>query len=97
MKIIYNYVETMFINSPQTAELQQIKEDILANMEDRYRELLAEGKNENEAVGEVIKDFGDIDEILESMNLSNSLNKTQQKKSQIPFPEVSAERVYEYL
>jgi len=68
METIINYVETMFINLPETAELQQLKQDILLNMEDKYNELKAAGKSENEAVGTVISEFGNLDEILDELD-----------------------------
>ncbi|MGX6970947.1 permease prefix domain 1-containing protein [Vagococcus bubulae] len=70
MKVIENYVETMFVNLPYTAELLAIKEDILLNMKEKYLELIEEGKAENEALGTVIAEFGSIDELLDSLEIS---------------------------
>ncbi|MGY3704426.1 hypothetical protein BW731_10175 [Vagococcus martis] len=70
MKVIENYVDAMFVNLPRTAELQTIKEDILLNMKEKYIELIDEGKPENEALGTVIAEFGTIDELLESLEIS---------------------------
>lgn len=70
MKVIENYVETMFVNLPRTDELLAIKEDILLNMKEKYLELIAEGKADNEALGTVIAEFGSIDELLDSLDIS---------------------------
>lgn len=69
MDIIKNYVDTMFVNIPQTEELLAIKEDILLNMVEKFQELIAEGKPENEAIGTVIAEFGSIDELLETLEI----------------------------
>lgn len=69
MNTIADYLETMFINLPETPEIMQLKYDLYANMEDKYTELKAAGKSENEAIGVVISEFGNIDEILEEMNV----------------------------
>jgi len=69
MEVIKNYVDTMFVNLPQTEELLAIKEDILLNMVEKYQELLAEGKPENEAIGTVIAEFGSIEELLETFDI----------------------------
>ena len=38
-------------------------------MEDKYNELLAEGKSDNEAVGIVIAEFGNLDEVAEELGI----------------------------
>lgn len=70
MNTIYNYVESVFINLPQTAEMFHLKEDMLRNMEEKYQNLKADGVNENEAIGTVLTEFGNIDEIIEEYNIS---------------------------
>lgn len=69
MNTISNYVETMFMNLPNTDELNYVKEDILNNMEDKYYELLSEGKSENESIGLVISEFGNIEELLAELEI----------------------------
>lgn len=69
MNTIREYVESMFISVPKTQETEQLKIDILANMEDKYQELRDGGASENEAIGAVITEFGNIDEVLEEMDI----------------------------
>ena len=40
-------------------------------MEDKYTELIASGMRENEAVGTVITEFGNLDELAESLGIQN--------------------------
>ncbi len=71
METIMNYLNTMFATVAQTAQMQKIKNDLAANMEEKYHELKAEGKSENEAVGTVIAEFGNIDELLKDIGLAS--------------------------
>ncbi|WP_080146647.1 permease prefix domain 1-containing protein [Marinilactibacillus piezotolerans] len=74
MNTIHDYVEKMFKHVVKTEETEQLKIDILANMEDRYQALIEEGASENEAVGTVIVEFGNIEEVLDEMGLSQEEN-----------------------
>lgn len=69
MNTIRNYLDSLFLNVPKTAETQKAKKDLLSIMEDHYYELIEEGKNENEAIGTVINEFGSIDELLAELEL----------------------------
>ena len=51
METIRNYLENMFLNLPNTPEVYKAKNELWQMMEDKYTELKAEGKSENEAVG----------------------------------------------
>ncbi|MEG2290835.1 MAG: permease prefix domain 1-containing protein [Clostridium sp.] len=69
MDTIINYVENMFKTLPRTKELKNLKSEILNNMEDKYSELKLDGKSENEAIGIVISEFGNIDEIIREFGI----------------------------
>lgn len=69
MEIIRNYLEMSFASLPKTPELFRLKEEMAANMEDKYNALKAEGKSENEAVGIVIAEFGNIEEIARELGI----------------------------
>lgn len=80
MDTILSYLETMFAKLPKTEEIEQIKQELQMNMEEKYQELIAEGKTENEAIGTVIAEFGNIDELIEELGYS-SLEPRQELKS----------------
>lgn len=69
MNTIYNYVESVFVNLPRTPQMEELKEEMLRNMEDKYHDLKESGVSENEAIGTVLSDFGNIDEILEEYEI----------------------------
>lgn len=70
MEQIRNYVEALFSALPKTGELLRIKQEMLANLEEKYAALLAEGKNENEAMGAVIASIGSADELRAELGFS---------------------------
>lgn len=70
MEIIRNYLESMFAQLPNTPEVLKAKQELRQMMEDKYSELIAEGKTDNEAVGIVISEFGNLDELAEELGIS---------------------------
>ena len=72
MDVILSYLDNMFLSMPKTPEVQRAKEELLSMMEDKYNELIAEGKKENEAIGIVISEFGDISELMEELGCKNA-------------------------
>lgn len=98
MNTIHNYVESMFLNVPSTPEMMQLKEDILSNMEDKYVELIAEGKSENETIGIVISEFGNIDEILEEFDMRTMQGEADKEVEEKPtLPVVDMEEATRYM
>jgi len=70
MDTIKTYLETMFSALPKTEEGFRLKNELLISMEEKYNELKAAGKSENEAVGTVISEFGNIEELTEEIGLA---------------------------
>ena len=102
METIKNYLENMFSGLPRTDEMTKLKNDIYENMNDKYQELKAEGKSENEAIGIVISEFGNIEELMEEFDIARDNNKyddkmNSKKKPEEPLPEVTMETARNYL
>ena len=72
MDTIRTYLDNMFLSLPETPETLRAKEELYAMMEDKYAELKASGKSENEAIGIVITEFGNLDEVLTEFPFSSS-------------------------
>lgn len=70
METIKNYLEMMFSRLPDTAEVRKAKAELWQMMEDKYVELMEEGKTENEAVGSVIAEFGNLDELMQDLGIA---------------------------
>jgi len=57
-------------------------------MEDKYNELVADGKSDNEAVGTVISEFGNLDEISEELGIHNIvINKEDMSRRNVTMEE----------
>lgn len=69
METIKVYLDNMFLNIPDSEQTQRIKSELYDMMEDKYHELIGEGKPENEAVGIVISEFGNLEELKEELGL----------------------------
>ena len=93
MNAIRNYLDNMFRNLPNTEEVRRAKTELLEMMEDKYEELIKEGKTENEAVGIVISEFGNLDELADSLGISEAVAENPDENK----PMLSLDRVKEYL
>lgn len=93
MNAIRNYLDNMFRNLPNTEEVRRAKSELLEMMEDKYEELIKEGKTENEAVGIVISEFGNLDELADSLGISEAVAENPDENK----PMLSLDRVKEYL
>ncbi len=70
METIKSYLDNIFGPLPQTHEILRLKQDLLNDMEAKYTELRQYGRTENEAIGTVIAEFGNIDELIKEMNIT---------------------------
>ncbi|UQZ37516.1 hypothetical protein C2I18_13525 [Paenibacillus sp. PK3_47] len=91
MDTIMGYLNNMFASLPRTEQTYKLKEDLLSGMEDKYYELKKEGRSENEAVGIVISEFGNIDELIAELGLE------QAREEEFNLPVLSDEEVTGYM
>lgn len=90
METIRMYLDNMFSALPTTAQMTEIKNNILSNMEEKYNELKAAGKSENEAIGIVISEFGNIDELVSELGI-------KREEETENYPMISKEETYSYI
>lgn len=70
MNVHLAYLETMFSAYPQTPRMLEAKRELQGMMEDAYAGFIADGLSENEAVGRVITEFGNLDEIAPVLGIT---------------------------
>jgi hypothetical protein len=63
MKTIEDYVDSQFAVLPDSERKNQLRNEIVQNLNDKVRDLMAQGKAEEDAVNKAIVEFGDISEI----------------------------------
>ncbi|MCL2873846.1 MAG: permease prefix domain 1-containing protein [Defluviitaleaceae bacterium] len=91
METIKTYLDNIFTAFPKNERTESLKRDILAGLEEKYNDLLREGKSEHEAVGSVIANFGSIDEIVAELGIEPI------KDDREDVIDVSSEDAFEYL
>lgn len=96
METIKTYLENMFSSMPDTPEVRKAKAELYQMIEDKYQELKSEGKSENEAIGIVIAEFGNLNEIKEELGISNT-NTYDDNQSKQDTKLVSLIQAKEYL
>lgn len=93
METIRNYLENMFLNLPRTNEVLKAKTELGQMMEDKYNELIASGKTDNEAVGIVISEFGNLKELAEELGIYDYIKPKNIKPEKI----LSMQQAKEYI
>ncbi len=85
MEAIREYLNNLFMSLPETPEVLRAKAELLEMMEDKYEELIQEGKSEKEAIGTVISEFGNLEELAEELGIDIYLKKeTKDNKTNAP-------------
>ena len=67
-------VNRLFENAPNTKRANDLKDEIISNAEDKYEDLVKQGKKEEEALQTVIQEIGDVDELIEELNKNNPIH-----------------------
>ncbi|MCI8482639.1 MAG: hypothetical protein HFJ27_06335, partial [Clostridia bacterium] len=67
-------VNILFENAPNTKRANDLKDEIISNAEDKYEDLLKQGKKEEEALKTVLQEIGDVDELIEELNRNNPIH-----------------------
>lgn len=89
-----NYIESIFKNAVYTPQTADLKEEIMQNTLDRYRDLIADGYSPEEAYKISVSGIGNVKEIIDSYSVycqnsgqtntsSNYFTETQDEYNQI--------------
>lgn len=86
-KKLTNYVNGLFSDYPNTKKVQELKEEILSNLNEHFEDSVKNGASENKAYTEAISKLGDIDELLQSIipneDESKKINAYKKRKAKI--------------
>lgn len=64
---IDNYIDVLFSDIPRSKKAAELKEELRANMNERYDDYIAQGESETQAYSQTIANMGDVDEMLSSV------------------------------
>ena len=73
MDTIETFLDNMFAPYPTTPRLTEARAELRAMMEDAYNDAIAQGKTHNEAVGQVITDFGNLHELAPVLGIAQDI------------------------
>ena len=73
MDTIETFLDNMFAPYPTTPRLTEARGELRAMMEDAYNDAIAQGKTHNEAVGQVITDFGNLQELAPVLGIAQDI------------------------
>lgn len=74
MEVIDTYLNSMFAPYQATAPLLEAKEELRQMMDDAYQAAIDQGLSTNAAVGKVITEFGDLQEVAPVLGITSYLN-----------------------
>lgn len=97
METIKNYLEAMFAGMPDTPEVRKAKAELLSMMEDKYNELINEGQSENTAVGTVISEFGNLEDLAEDLGLTREVQELQETEAAHPRRQISRDEAEAFI
>ena len=78
MDTIAAFLDAMFAPYPATPRLTEAKAELRAMMEDAYADAIGSGKTHNEAVGQVITDFGNLEELAPALGILPDIRGVQE-------------------
>ncbi|MCG8569003.1 MAG: permease prefix domain 1-containing protein [Spirochaetes bacterium] len=67
MRTLQQYVENLFSDVEESQKKHEIVEEITLNLQDKVKDLMDQGKSEEDAINKAIVDFGDINEIRQEL------------------------------
>ncbi|MGX6444522.1 permease prefix domain 1-containing protein [Neobacillus sp. K501] len=79
MKKLKNHVDELFKDVPESEEKTAIMQEVLENLEEKVWDLMAQGKEEEDAINKAIVDFGDIEEIKNELGSKQPVKKDTKK------------------
>ena len=62
------YVDDLFAETAPTKKAVELKEEMIQNLQDRYNDLISEGKTQEAAYNIVVAGIGDIDSLLDELS-----------------------------
>jgi hypothetical protein len=68
---IRNHIDTLFDKAPKTRKAFELKEELLANSEERYQDLVANGVAPEDAIKNVINSIGNVTELFRGLDEIN--------------------------
>lgn len=69
---LQRFIDTLFSEAPANKNINELKEELLLNLTDKYNDFIAEGKSDEVAYNLTAASVGNINELIRSMGYSSS-------------------------
>lgn len=73
-------VDELFENAPKTKRANELKEELLANLIEKYNDLIEAGSTPDEALEKAIRGVGDLGELINSLKENDVFNYGERKR-----------------
>ncbi len=73
MKTVQEHVDSLFRDIPDSERKDALKREIVANLQEKVSDLMAQGKEEEDAINRAIVEFGDISDIRDELRTQQLL------------------------
>lgn len=77
---IKQYVDSLFSQAPRTRRAEELKQELIANLLDKYDDLIKHGKDEETAYAIAISGIGDVDELIKNLREQDILDPASVQK-----------------
>ncbi len=77
MKTIQEHVDALFREIPDSERKDALKREIVENLQEKVRDLMEQGKAEEDAINRAIVEFGDISDIRDELRTQQQLPVTR--------------------
>lgn len=82
---LQHHLTLLFANVPKSRKASELKQELLSNMLERYKDCIEQGKNADEAYRMTIESLGNTDELISSItpdeNLQDKINSYKKLKA----------------
>ena len=68
------YVGELFRNAPKTKLIDEVREELIANLNEKYTDILSRGKTGEEAFDEAVSNIGDIEGLINDLSEAGDTN-----------------------
>ena len=68
------YVGELFRDAPKSKLIDEVREELTADLSDKYQDLLSRGKSADEAFDAAVSNIGDIDELIRDLSEAGDIN-----------------------
>lgn len=87
---IRTYIDAQFATVKASPEVERAHRELLQMSEDKYHQLISQGISDQQATGQVIIEFGNLDDLADELGIRDAVEQARNEK---PVPLATAEQI----